>query len=62
MRQSIWIWICMFLVSLIATMPLTFALTQSLVYDANGNLVTGDGKYREYDALNHLFKVRDGNN
>jgi len=32
----------------------------SLTYDDNGNLITGDGKYREYDGFNHLIRVRNG--
>ena len=32
-----------------------------LVYDANGNLVTGDSFYREYNELNQLVRVRQGN-
>ena len=28
----------------------------------NGNLATGDNKYREYDGFNHLVRIRDGNN
>jgi RHS repeat-associated protein len=30
------------------------------VYDANGNLVTGDGRYYEYNDANQLVKVRQG--
>jgi hypothetical protein len=30
------------------------------VYDANGNLVTGDGKYYEYNDANQLVRVRQG--
>ena len=29
-------------------------------YDANGNLVTGDGLYRVYNSLNQLWKVYNG--
>jgi RHS repeat-associated protein len=43
-------------------MPVTFAGTLSLTYDANGNLVTGDGLYREYNAFNQLATVRNGSN
>lgn len=32
----------------------------NLMYDANGNLVTGDGKYREYNSLNQLWKIYNG--
>lgn len=30
------------------------------VYDANGNLVSGDGKYYEYNDANQLVRVRQG--
>ncbi len=33
----------------------------SLTYDGNGNLITGDGKYREYNGFNQLVRVRLGN-
>lgn len=36
------------------------ASAYNLTYDANGNLVTGDGKYRIYDGFNHLVQVRNG--
>jgi hypothetical protein len=44
---------------LIVSLPICFA--SSLSYDANGNLVSGDGKYREYNEFNQLSKIRDGN-
>lgn len=47
---------------LVATIPVTFAGTLSLTYDANGNLVTGDGLYREYNSYNQLSTVRNGSN
>lgn len=31
------------------------------VTDANGNLITGDSFYREYNELNQLIRVRQGN-
>ncbi len=40
--------------------PIVHASELNLVYDANGNLVTGDGKYREYNSLNQLVRVRNG--
>jgi RHS repeat-associated protein len=33
----------------------------NLTYDGNGNLITGDGKYREYNEFNKLIRVREGN-
>ena len=36
------------------------AETLALQYDSNGNLVTGDGKFRVYNDLNQLDKVYNG--
>ncbi|MFH0874480.1 MAG: hypothetical protein V1859_00955 [archaeon] len=36
------------------------AVTYNLVYDANGNLVTGDGFFRVYNSLNQLSTVYNG--
>ncbi|MBN1645511.1 hypothetical protein JW868_00560 [Candidatus Woesearchaeota archaeon] len=33
-----------------------------LEYDANGNLVSGDGKFRVYNSLNQLWKIYNGSN
>ncbi len=39
-----------------------FGLVENnLVYDANGNLVSGDNYYREYNELNQLVRIRQGN-
>ena len=53
---------CIFMICLIISMPICFAATQNLIYDANGNLITGDGKFRQYNGFNKLVRVRDGNN
>ncbi len=45
---------------LVMSLPVTFAETLSLQYDANGNLVTGDGKFRVYNSLNQLSKIYNG--
>ena len=45
----------LFLLVLVLSLPLVHAY--SLSYDANGNLITGDGFYRIYDASNHLVEV-----
>jgi RHS repeat-associated protein len=50
----------LFLALLMATVPITFAAELRLTYDANGNLVTGDGKYRVYNSLNQLSAVYNG--
>ena len=44
-------------------MSLSYAETinYNLTYDGNGNLITGDGKYREYNEFNQLIRVREGN-
>ena len=50
------------LLFLIISLPITFSLqtNQTLTYDRNGNLITGDGKYREYNEFNQLIRVRNG--
>jgi len=45
---------------LIVMLPVCFAAEINLVYDTNGNLVTGDNLYREYNSLNQLVTVRNG--
>jgi RHS repeat-associated protein len=46
--------------ALVASLPVTFAAELHLTYDANGNLVTGDGKYRVYNSLNQLSAIYNG--
>jgi RHS repeat-associated protein len=50
------------LLFLILSIPPVFAsqINQTLTYDGNGNLITGDGKYREYNEFNQLLRVYDG--
>lgn len=50
------------LLMLALSVPVALAVELSLVYDANGNLVSGDGKYRVYNSLNQLWKVYNGTN
>jgi RHS repeat-associated protein len=38
----------------------THAITLSYGYDANGNRISGDGKYFEYNDANRLVRVRQG--
>src|SRR3989344_7735299 len=52
---------CSFLMTLILSIPITFAFELNLIYDGNGNLITGDGKYREYNGFNQLIRVSEGN-
>src|SRR3989344_5766698 len=49
------------LVYLIISLPIVFAQEINYVLDANGNLVTGDGFYREYNELNQLIRIRESN-
>ena len=52
-----------FLISfLVLSMPVAFAYQEySLTYDGNGNLITGDGKFRVYNDFNQLIEVYSGN-
>ena len=52
--------IVVLMILLLLSMPLVHAAELRLTYDANGNLVTGDGKYRVYNSLNQLWKVYNG--
>ena len=44
--------IAVFMALLVISLPFVFASQINLVYDANGNLVSGDGKFRTYNSLN----------
>jgi RHS repeat-associated protein len=50
------------MVWLVVSLPIVHAENLNLVTDANGNLVTGDGLFREYNSLNQLVNVRNGSN
>ena len=52
--------IALFMALLIVSLPVCLAGELNLVYDDNGNLVTGDSKYRVYNSLNQLWKVYNG--
>lgn len=58
--KHIWRIVALLLSLLVISLPICFADTLSLTYDANGNLVSGDGKYRVYNSLNQLWKVYNG--
>ena len=49
------------MIALVASMPIAFAKELNLQYDANGNLITGDSFYREYNEFNQLSRIREGN-
>jgi len=48
----------MFIILLLISFPIVSAL--SYTYDANGNRISDDGFYREYDSSNHLVNVYTG--
>ncbi len=41
-------------------MPFCLSIELNLTYDGNGNLITGDGKYREYNEFNQLIRIWNG--
>ena len=45
---------------LIAIQSVVYAETLNLVYDANGNLITGDGRFRVYNSFNQLSAIYNG--
>jgi len=53
-------YVSVLLIVLVLSMPFTFAAELKLNYDANGNLVTGDGKFRVYNSLNQLTAIYNG--
>src|SRR3989344_886536 len=56
--------ISILLIAILTLSTISFASSSSefnLTYDGNGNLVTGDGKYREYNEFNQLIRVYEGN-
>lgn len=53
--------IAVFLSLLVISLPFTFAEELNRVYDANGNLISDGRYYREYNGLNQLVRIRDGN-
>lgn len=46
---------------LLINTSVVLAIEYNLQYDANGNLIQGKDKYFEYNTLNQLWKVREGN-
>ena len=56
--KSICCQIALFLMMFAVASNATAATSLTYVYDANGNLIQGDGKYYEYNDANQLVKVR----
>jgi len=52
--------VTVFMILLLLLVPTVLAAELRLTYDANGNLVTGDGTYRVYNSMNKLWKVYNG--
>src|SRR3989344_1715226 len=50
-----------FLLFLVFSLSITFAAELNLTYDNNGNLITGDRKYRTYNEFNQLIKIQINN-
>ena len=48
-----------FMTMLIISLPVAFADELQLTYDANGNLLSGDGYNRTYNSLNQLVEIRN---
>ncbi|MFA7708032.1 MAG: hypothetical protein WCX73_03715, partial [Candidatus Pacearchaeota archaeon] len=48
----------LFLLFLFISLPLTISAELNLIYDNNGNLITGDGKYRTYNEFNQLIRIQ----
>ena len=51
--------LAIFMIALVISLPVILAEELNLIYDANGNLVSGDGFVREYNGLNQLVRVKN---
>jgi len=49
-----------FMSFLMFSIPFCYSMQLNLTYDDNGNLITGDGKYREYNEFNQLIRIYEG--
>ncbi len=49
----------LFIICLVLMLPVCYAEEMNLVYDANGNLLSGDGYNRTYNSLNQLSEIRN---
>ncbi len=54
--------VAVFMTALVMLIPVVHATELNLIFDQNGNLISGDGKYREYNSLNQLVRIRDSTN
>jgi RHS repeat-associated protein len=53
--------LAIFMSILIVMLPVAFAEELNLETDLNGNLITGDSLYREFNEQNQLIRIREGN-
>ncbi len=60
MKKLIWS-SATFMAFLIVMLPVCLSQNLNLNYDANGNLISGDGFFRVYNSLNQLSKIYKGN-
>src|SRR3989338_2172298 len=51
--------LAIFMTILVLSLPLILAEELNLQYDANGNLISGDGFVREYNGLNQLVQIKN---
>src|SRR3989344_7963437 len=65
MKRGFYEWCKFFSISfvffLLISLPIALAVELNLTYDNNGNLITGDGKYRTYNEFNQLIKIQINN-
>lgn len=48
------------LITAVLLLPIVQAQLTELTYDQNGNLISGDGKFRVYNGFNQLVEIRNG--
>lgn len=60
MRKTIFVGILISLLTIVFISNVKAITSLTYEYDANGNLIQGDGKYYEYNDANQLVRVRHG--
>lgn len=60
MSRKIYLILLLFVFVLIFASTATASTSLTYEYDANGNLISGDGKYYEYNDANQLVRVKHG--
>lgn len=54
-------WVIVLVLAMVLATSPSRATTLNYSYDANGNRITGDGQYFEYNDANRLARIRQGN-